>query len=48
MEAEVKEFEALPRLNGFDIERKSRTLKQLEELRKKKRFLAQEFQTCKS
>ena len=40
--------EALPRLNGFDIERKSRTLKQLEELRKKKRFLAQEFQTCKS
>ena len=48
MEGEIKELEALPRLNGFDIERKSRTLKQLEELRKKKRFLAQEFQTCKS
>ena len=48
MEGEIKALEALPTLNGFNVERKSHTLNQLEGLRKKKRFLARELQTCKS
>ena len=40
MEAEIEELETLPRLNGFDRERKSHTLNQLEGLRERKRSLA--------
>ena len=40
MEAEVEGLEALPRLNGFDRERKSHTLNQLEGLRERKKCLA--------
>ena len=45
MEAEIEGLETLPRLNGFDRERKSQTLNQLEGLRERKRCLALQLET---